>query len=310
MMNIVEAYADAEEYLIAKLAELLAQGIDEETAVNTWHAKKLAEIRKLRQLTVQQLQELAPLTITLPESAVVETLTADYNRLLKDTRLQILRQTEDAYRRIVARVVQQSALGVQTRLQTARHALNDFANEGITAFYSADGKRWNITDYTAMATRTTLANAQRESKLQRITDDGRDLMIVRTSPRYCELCSPYKDKVLSISGKSNTYSSLASARKNGLYHANCRCSLSVYIPNVTIIDSKEKIDNNYEDEEQQRYLERQTRKWKRRYNAAITDEDRKKAQDKIKYWRSQTKYNAEENDLAYKPNRISITQVR
>jgi len=237
----------------------------------------------------------------------VNALALDYARKLDSAKFQILRQSEDAYRRIIAQSVEQGVLGMDARLTTARTALAKFAGEGITGFVARDGRQYEIRSYVEMSTRTAINNAFREGRLTGLAESGNDLIIVRTSPRYCELCSPYKDKVLSISGKDTTHQSLVLAKAAGLYHANCRCSFSAYTKGLTHVESNETIDNNYEAEQKQRSLERDIRRYKR---ILVVDENNVRAKNKIKQRRAELKQLVEDEYLVRKRNRESLVQAR
>lgn len=326
--DILNAYNDAELKITAKIQQLILIGLDNETIAKTLQAQKLAQLQELKAYTVKQLQELKSLdeaarqlvirdflagassvagsqgSVAGTNSAALGNLLTEYSQGFSNSRYQILRSTVDAYRRIVSQVATQSALGVDTRLQTARRALDLFADEGITSFITADGRRWGIVEYSEMSTRTTLANAQRVGRLQQLENDGRDLIIVNAVPNPSPLCKPYERAILSISGKDNKYPSLDEAKSKGLWHANCRHSFTAYIAGLTQIDSSVETDN-YDETQDLRYTERMTRRWKRRLEVADTPEAKQKAKDKIADWTNKAKDIADANNLVYKPNRLS-----
>lgn len=324
---ITSAYDQAELRLLDKVQKLVLLGLDETVAADTLQGKKLAQLRELRQDTITQLRQLAKLDSSASaellqlflagksvagdlqgtSSATFNNLIADYTKLLKDARLQILRQTQDAYRSIIGQVIQQSALGISTRIQTARQALDRFADQGITAFVSRDGKQWEIRSYVEMATRSTLHNAQREGRLNNIAGD---LIVINSVPNPSPLCKPYERKVLSISGKNDRYPSLASAKAGGLFHPNCRHSFTAYVPGLTQLGKDNNDSDDYEESQQQRYLERQVRKWKRREVVADTSQAKTKAKDKINTYRDKINELVEEFNLVRKRNRESNISAR
>lgn len=321
LKRIVDAYEQTELKLLDKLQSLVLLGMTDDEAADTLLGKKLQQLRQLRQYTVQQLRSLAEMDSGMQaflqgsaiageiqggSSAALNNLTADYLRLLRDSRLQILRQIEDAYRRIVFESTQLATLGVDTRLQAARRALQKFAGEGVTAFVAKDGRQYDIRSYTEMATRTTLANARREGRLNNIPGD---LIIINSIPNPSPLCAPYERKVLSVSGKSDKYPSLQSAKDNGLFHPNCRHSFTAYVPGLTKISAPEESDD-YEATQEQRYLERQERAWKRRLAVADTPQAKQKAKDKITQYKERIKDVVDANDLVRKSNREGNISAR
>lgn len=325
LADILDAYSQAELRILAKIEQLTMLGMDSDAIADTLYGRKLRQLAELKAYTVAQLKQLAGLdaqaqailirrflgssagSLAGTSSAGINALVADYTKLMKDSRVMILRQVADAYQRIIYQAIKLAPLGVDTRMQVARKALQHFANEGITAFITKDNRRLGIIEYTEMATRSTLANAQREGRLAGLTESGNDLIIINAVPNPSPLCEPYERKILSVSGKSERYPSLESAKANGLFHPNCRHSFTKFTPGLTKIDAPNESDD-YEATQEQRYAERNVRKWKRRL--AVADTDKARVQDKIDEWTQRVKDIAEENDLVYKANRLSNKSAR
>lgn len=321
--KISAAYEQAELRILDKMQQLVLLGLDEDELADTLLGKKLSQLKVLREETVKQLRQLATLDdeakaeilkqflqgtsisgdIAGSNSAALNNLLADYLSTVQTMRFQILRQTQDVYRNIIAQVADQAALGVATRIQTARRALEKFAGEGITGFVSRDNRHYEIRSYVEMATRTTLLNAQREGRINNIDND---LIIINKLPNPSPLCEPYERKILSISGNSEQYPSLASAKANGLFHPNCRHSFTAYIPGLTKINAPQETDD-YEETQEQRYLERQIRAWKRR---EAVMEDKSKARNRITEYRNRLVDLTEEFDLVRKRNREGNVSAR
>ncbi len=285
LQRLLAEYETAELRLSKIVANYVLLGMDESQVDSTWAATKLSQVKQLHAATVKVLLDLKQLDKTAQQLVIdaykqglniipngligtnidaANALAQELTAALTTSRYQILRKTVDAYRQIIGNVESQTVLGVNTRIEAARKALGEFADKGIIAFVDNSGKTWDIQGYTAMATRTATHNALREGRIQGLVANDKDLIIIRTGARYCPLCAPYRDKVLSITGDTSGYPSLDSAKAAGLYHPQCRCSFAAYIPGITDKRSKDTIDNNYEKEEDLRYTERQTRKWKRR----------------------------------------------
>jgi hypothetical protein len=198
---------------------------------------------------------------------------------LQGANVQILRQTDDAYRAIVAEVATAGVGGVATRRQVTQRALQKFADAGITGFVDKAGRNWNLASYAEMATRSTITQAQVQGYVDRLQANGHDLVIVSDSPAECPLCRPWEGKVLSISGRDPAHSSLDDARSTGLFHSNCTHHVGIYLPGITP-DYKDTEDSEgYVQKQRQRELERRVRKYKRRQAAAI-DEDARRAAGK------------------------------
>lgn len=333
---ILSRYEAAETTLLAIVARYATDDLLDEPDNQVWAISKLKNITALKKETIAVLQKLKNLDeeakkllleMYLVSSGVagdglIQTneqaftaLARSYIDQLQASRFQILRSVPDEYRRIIGAVAQNSVLGLDSRIVTARSALAQFAGKGITAFYTKDNKRINITSYIEMASRTAANNAFREGKAAVLNSQGKDLIVISSVPNPSDLCKPYERKILSLSGSSTDYPSLASAKSKGLFHPACRHSFTAYVPGLTMLgatDAEQGFDN-YEDTQEQRYAERKTREWKRRQEVAKASGDDKalaKSKAKIKYWRDEAKSIAESNNLVEKPNRYSLVQAR
>lgn len=246
---------------------------------------------------------------------------------------RILREPLDAYRAAVARVSGSTLLGTLTRRQTAQRALDTFARGGITSFTDVAGRRWNMASYAEMAVRSSTARAAIDGHVDQLTALGEQLVIVSDAILECPLCRPWETEILAINGQSGPHSlrlphaiqptglrnllrppetvvvhvagSLTEARARGLFHPNCRHSLSVYLPGVTERPPQPPHPEGatYEDTQQQRYLERQVRAWKRRAAASMTDADRRAANAKVRAYQARIRQLVDDKGLTRKPHR-------
>ncbi len=91
---------------------------------------------------------------------------------------------------------------------------------------------------------------------------------------------------------------------------NCAHNLSAYIPGLTETPDPVEGEETYEDRQQQRYLERGTRKWKRRKEGAMTDREQKKADAKVSEWQNRLNEFTDETGRRRKYNREAINEVR
>ena len=311
--NVVEMYAQAERILLARIAKYLAKGIE----APDWAERKLLEVQFLQAQTRRLIADLgnraaaqvaadlimaynrggasavvdlaALLEISLEEAStalaglpVVEVLVSETVTALNATGLRILRATEDAYRSIVSETTAQVLLGTQTRREAAQEALNRFAKKGITGFVDKAGRGWNLTSYTEMAMRTGCGHAAIQGHTDRLLANGLDLVIGSDAPRECPLCAPWEGKVMSISGRTPGYPTLAEARAAGWQHCNCRHSVSLYQPGITRPHDETADPEGYAASQKLRYLERQTRQSKRLLSVAMDDAAQAKAQKRVR----------------------------
>lgn len=311
-------YADAERTIVAKVSRRIERGIDREG----WAEAKLAELRHVRRDVEREIRQLrhsdgeveriitsayksgsdsavedlrkadSPGTIrtawTATNRQAVERLAQATVGNLNAAHFRILRVAEDAYRRVIAEAsVPQVLTGVMTRREAAQRALNRFADLGITGYVDRAGRSWDIASYSEMATRTGAGQAAVQGHIDRLVDNGKDLVIVSDSPDECDLCRPWEGRVLSLTGQTPGHPAVDEARAAGLFHPNCTHRLGAFIPGLTRPMSRTASPERYEDRQRQRQIERKIRKWKLREVAAITDDDKRFARAKVAEWQAE-----------------------
>ena len=196
-----------------------------------------------------------------------------------------LRMMDDVYRQTLLKAETAVATGSQTIPKAIEEAVREFAKKGINCIEYRDGRRVNIADYVYMALRTANTRAGLLGQAKQRMSLGIDTVRVSSYNACSETCLPwqggiYIDDVFATfdgeisgdKGKSkngNWYTLLSVAVRAGLFHPNCRHSLTTYTGNGK--DSpkvdEEKARENYKLEQQQRALERKLRYWKRRLEA-------------------------------------------
>lgn len=231
------------------------------------------------------------------------------NKLLNNASFQILRNAEDAYTQIMANATTGLLAGTDTRIQASQKMLNEMAAKGITSFVDKAGRKWSLSSYAEMCARTVSAHAALQGHIDRQLEVGEDLVKVSTIGTTCPICQRWQGVVLSISGKSEKYHGLDEAKAAGLFHPNCKHTLGMYIPALddgTKHEGKVEpapLDMNSESSkrnkliEQQRANERKIRYWKDRKAVALTDAERAKCDEKIKYWQYTNLLHCEKNGL-------------
>lgn len=161
------------------------------------------------------------------------------------------------------------------RIQAAQKALDALALLGIVGFVDSAGRRWGLTSYVEMATRTTVSNAWDDLHAAALVRSGLDLVQVSTySPEgSCAQCRPWLGRILSLTGATADRPTLAQAKAAGFRHPNCRC---FWIPLGTAATADAapaglaRAARAYAASQRQRALEREVRRAQRRAHAAIT----------------------------------------
>jgi hypothetical protein len=289
------------------------------TAYNRGRGAAVAEMGALdigRELVVRE---------ALPNAAAVDRLAASMANDTRPLHQRITRSVVDAYQRIVARVSGNVLLGMETRRQASQRALN-------------------LASYAEMAVRSVTARAAIEGHVDALVEIGQTLVIVSDAPLECPLCAPWEGEVLAINGQSGPHTlrlehaappeqprrgllrrrgpvptvavhvagSLTEARAAGLFHPNCRHSISIYLPGVTTRPvAPPTPGTTYADTQRQREIERHIRRWKRLQAAAMNDAARARAGAYVRRWQAAMREHvAAHEHLRRKPQREQIGSAR
>lgn len=249
--------------------------------------------------------------------AHMQKLLMDANNVLKNSHVQVLRNVDDTYRKLQSEASSMVLSGAQTRLEATDNLLSKFADSGITKFIDKAGRNWNLGSYAEMAIRTNTSHASLQGKMDGYSALGMDLVKVSTIGLTCPICAKWQNVVLSISGKSEKYHSVETARSQGLFHPNCKHTLMMFDEEL---DGEGQVEPN--DKEQtkastdkydltqiQRSNERNIRYWKRREQLALTDESRANARAKVRHWQAKQLQFCELNGLDRKYYREGLRKA-
>ena len=273
-----------------------------------------------------------PIAVIKPEPQFFGVDTVKVNKLVEDmttmekqAETAALRLTDDVYRQTVNRVQLAMSTGSMTLNKAIDTAVEDFLNAGINCIEYKDGRRVNIADYVRMALRTTSTRAALQGKSEKYKALGYDTVAVSSYGMCSQTCLPYQGRVYINDaftswagetqiradgltyGKSNYcgkwFPLLSSAIAGGLFHPNCRHSISLWRdgdPLPETLDNSE-TERRYKLEQQQRALEREIRKAKRKVegftdpeNIAMAKAQLKEKQKQLREFIEQT--NAEEGE--------------
>lgn len=213
----------------------------------------------------------------------MERLMQDVVQVEQTAETAALRTMDDVYRRTVNRAQLAMAAGETTLTKAIDMAVREFLEKGLNSIVYRDGRHVDIADYVRMVLRTTSTRAQLQGKSKRFAELGYDTVLISQYGGCSETCEPwqgraYIDDVFTIwngeingdSGKSmycgKWFPLLSSAIRGGLFHPNCRHTMSLYIDGVTKIPPPipaEQMQRQRELEARQRAMERKIRKLKR-----------------------------------------------
>lgn len=292
MRTKIQSHLDRSTYVIKSK---VSQGIIDAYRAGGLSAKKDMGVK---------LAETAMEAVHVPDH--IQRLVLETNKLIDGTSVQILRNTDDAYRQVISQTSMNVLSGVYTPREAMQASLNSFAAKGISGFTDKAGRKWDLASYTEMATRTTTARAALQGHIDNQTKFGNDLVKVSSIGVTCPICARWQGRALSISGKTPGYPALEEARADGLFHPNCKHTIMAFFPGLSEESHEDADDDLYEKTQEQRYNERQIRKWKRVESVALTPEAAAAAKDKVSYWQARQRQLIDETGLRRQYARESI----
>ena len=334
-LRLEQLYADVEVSLLRYIAKRLARGLGDDD----WAVKRLGEagvVRSRARRIVSSLQRerdkeivrmvvaahaagaesaarttgIAATIATVDSEAASRALVHALSGNLSQADLRILRSADDIYRRVIANVTARGLADEFTRRAAAQAALDMFAEMGITGFTDMAGRNWSLTSYAEMAARTSIHNAARQGVIDGVRATGRDLVMISGSPACCDLCAPWEGQVVSLDGMTTGYPTLSDAEADGVFHPGCRHTVAPYVEGLTRADYYQQGDpERYAAEQQQRYLERGLRQWKRREALALDPTQAQLAQNKIGEWRRRLEEHVTKHDLPREREREQISKA-
>lgn len=217
----------------------------------------------------------------------------------------IYRQMDDVYRQTMFKAEIAKNSGVFTPEQAVDIATKDFLEKGINCIKYKNGALVNIASYAEMVVRTSGKRANLVAEGARNQEWGVTTIQITQHGSTCPLCSPWQGRVLIddvySGGKQSDgpYPLLSTAMAEGLFHPNCRHGSGTFFEGISSAPqpyAQEEVEAKYEKEQQQRYNERKIREWKRKANGSMDEGNRRKAEEKVRYWQGRQRQLLEEND--------------
>lgn len=240
----------------------------------------------------------------VPQQGAIEALATALVRDVGNRVENVLRDVLDAFRSAVAGATARMLAGGQDRRTATQAAWAALVNRGITGFTDRSGRRWRLHSYVEMAVRTASARAAIDGQADRLRTLDVDLVYISDHVQECPLCRPWEGRILRLdegpTGRIEVLHAIedrpvtvevagtvAGARAAGLWHPNCRHSMSAYLPGVTHVPAGRPDPEGYEARMRQRHIERKIRRWKEQEAAATTDEAREGAHRKVRAWQGE-----------------------
>lgn len=109
--------------------------------------------------------------------------------------------------------------------------------QGLSALVDKGGHKWSLDRYADMLFRTKAVEARNRGLANRMVENNYDLVQVSTHFTEHEECRVWEGKILSLTGDTKGYPTLAEAERAGLFHPNCKHAINVLIPKLARLTS-------------------------------------------------------------------------
>lgn len=213
----------------------------------------------------------------------LDRLIDDIGGSLRAANHSTLRLMDDVYRKTIAKVEIALSTGAVTPWQAVDMAIKDFLSQGINSITYQNGARVNIASYAEMALRTAATRAQLRGEAMKRQERGIDTVRVSQYGACSKTCLPWQGRVYiddvwgvfegerddrgrGRSRDGSWYPLLSTALSGGLFHPNCKHTLTSYIKGISrdvpIMDEESCLRVS-KLEQKQRRMERQVRALKR-----------------------------------------------
>lgn len=137
-----------------------------------------------------------PLARTLPGAAAAVNIRADLSNALQNVTQRVLRFPQDVYQRAVAATATDVVLGMGTTRTAQQSAWRRLLGQGVTGFVDVSGRRWGLSSYVEMATRSATRRAYDDAKVTTMQDNGVELVSIVVGSGACERCARWAGKIL------------------------------------------------------------------------------------------------------------------
>lgn len=232
--------------------------------------------------------------------ALIEQLNKD----LDDAKTAAVRMMNDVYKQTTAKAQVAMTTNLYTMDQCVDMATRDFLAQGINCIQYKNGALVNIASYAEMALRTSTRRATLIGEGAMRAELGQSLVYVTQYGACSDTCLPwqgriYWDDVYTPGAQPQEgYPRLSEAISGGLFHPNCRHKTTTWYPGVSKVPpimDEGVVKRNSALESEQRYNERQIRKYKRMEEGSLDPANKAKYANKVKQWQTRQRQLIKEN---------------
>ena len=144
-------------------------------------------------------------------------------------------------------VIAQGKLTGEARVTISNNIKQVLDQNGITAIIDKSGRNWTFDNYARMLARTKAVEARNQGLTNRMLTSGYDLVQVSNHGTDHPACAVWEGRILSLTGNTPGFPTLAEAKAAGLFHPNCQHAINVIIPDLAAKTTAYQNPYNYRD---------------------------------------------------------------
>lgn len=133
------------------------------------------------------------------------------------------------------RITQRMAKGLISgeALEDVKNGIKEEIREkGIASLKDKANRTWTLDRYSEMLFRTKSVEARNRGLVNRMAEYNYDLVQVSNHNSSHDACRVWEGRILSITGDTKGYPTVAEAENKGLFHPNCKHAINVLIPSL------------------------------------------------------------------------------
>lgn len=175
-------------------------------------------------------------SFTVIHQEAILALVDDTSRAIAEAMTGVTRNAETLLNKalreeITLRIAKGQVAGDALR-DTTRSIKDIVRQTGIVSLKDRAGRSWELDRYAEMLIRTKSVESRNRGLANRVAETGFDLVQVSDHVGECDLCAPWEGRILSLTGETKGYPTVAQAESDGLFHPNCKHAINVIIPSL------------------------------------------------------------------------------
>lgn len=250
MVRITAELETAPDYGIAQRRATLAtiQGILDQLGVDSaaWIAQTVPQLYELG-ITQADRQIDAILGTTYSQAGVtsftnidrraIELLVSDTQAAFAESLSTVGRKSGQILADIAKQQIQDELafgrIAGKSRREVSKNIKQIIDAQGITGLVNKRGANIQIDDYVEMLARTKVTEARNYGIEAKAAERGIDLVIVSRHGAK-DKCGDWEGVILSLTGRTKGYKTLADAKRGGLFHPRCRHTINMFRPDEAL----------------------------------------------------------------------------